>query len=60
MQMTDDLEKLLLDVRKTIEDNREFLRNIAEDVDQEAESTILGEKDEKSDSAEDSEEFEEL
>lgn len=61
MQMTDDLEKLLLDVRKTIDENREFLRNLAADTDQEVEAPALNEKDEKTDPADgDGEEFEEL
>ena len=60
--MTDDLEKLLLEVEKTIKDNRDFLRNLAADTDQEAESPVLDEMDKKSDPAngEDMEEFEEL
>jgi hypothetical protein len=60
--MSDDLEKLLLDVRKIIEDNREFISNLAKDTDQEPERVISSEeqKNEESDPTGDGEEFEEL
>lgn len=61
--MTDGLEKLLLDVRKTINDNREFLRNLAADADQEPERTTASEESESEApdmAGGDGEEFEEL
>lgn len=56
--MTDDLEKLLLDVRKTIKDNCEFLQSLAADVDAEpGQEASPAEPDKPGENAE---EFEEL
>ena len=61
--MTDDLEKLLLDVRKIIKENREFLHNLAADTDQEADLITSLEEPEAEVpemAGEDGDEFEEL
>lgn len=58
--MTDELEKLLQDVRKTIEDNQLFLNNLAAvDACQEVEPTEVQEGDEPEKVGE-PDEFEEL
>lgn len=49
----DDLDKLLIDVRKSIDENRLFLKSLADDVDD-----VAGEEEDKEDK--ESEVFEEL
>jgi hypothetical protein len=50
----DDLDKLLGDVRKVIDDNRKFLKSLSGDAEVNAESEIDG------DEAKEEDEFEEL